>query len=122
MSICASECACSLVEQTAGSLRQRVMTARRAPSGIRGTATGNRFVRLNRPPEGVSWSWLTADMLSSPAWRALTGNAMKIVMRILLEHLRHGGIENGKLPVTYSDFVKFGVRRNSVREAILVAI
>jgi hypothetical protein len=75
------------------------MSARHAPQNIKGSATGNRFTKMNRPPEGTSWCWLTADMLASPAWRALTGNAMKIVMRIALEHLRHGGVENGKLPV-----------------------
>jgi hypothetical protein len=81
-----------------------------------------RFKEANRPPEGSSWCWLTAEMLDSPAWRALAGNAMKVVMRIALEHLKHGGVENGKLPVTYQDFVKCGVRRNSVRQAILIAI
>jgi hypothetical protein len=29
---------------------------------------------------------------------------------------------NGRLPVTYADFVKFGVRRNSIREAINIAM
>jgi hypothetical protein len=47
---------------------------------------------------------------------------MKVVLRIALEHLKHGGVENGKLPVTYQDFARRGVRKNSVREAQLVAI
>jgi hypothetical protein len=81
-----------------------------------------RFAQANRPPEGTSWCWLTAEMLESPAWRALTGNAMKVVLRIALEHLKHGGVENGLLPVTYHDFVRWGVRRNAIREAIVVAI
>jgi len=81
-----------------------------------------RFAQANRPPEGTSWCWLTAEMLESPAWRALTGNAMKVVLRIALEHLKHGGVENGLLPVTYQDFVRWGVRRNAIREAIVVAI
>jgi hypothetical protein len=98
------------------------MSAKYAPPHLRGTATGNRFAKMNRPPEGTSWCWLTADMLTSPAWRNLTGNAMKVVMRIALEHLRHGSLENGKLPVTYQDFVRWGVRKNSIREALLVAI
>jgi hypothetical protein len=80
-----------------------------------------RFAALNRPPEGSSWAWLTAEMLESPAWRALTGNAMKIILRVVLEHCRHAGVQNGRLPVTYSDFVRCGVRRNAVREAQLVA-
>jgi hypothetical protein len=98
------------------------MSAKHAPPDLRGSATGNRFAKMNRPPEGTSWCWLTVDMLASPAWRALPGNAMKIVMRIALEHLRHGGVENGQLPVTYQDFARWGVRKNSVREAQLVAI
>lgn len=85
------------------------------------SSLGSRFRQMNRPPENTSWCWLTADMLASPAWRALTGNAMKVVLRIALEHLKHGGVENGKLPVTYQDFARWGVRKNSVREAQLVA-
>jgi hypothetical protein len=81
-----------------------------------------RFTQTNRPPQDTSWCWLTAEMLDSAAWRVLTGNAMKVVLRIALEHLRHGGVENGLLPVTYQDFVRWGVRRNAIREAILVAI
>ena len=81
-----------------------------------------RFAQANRPPQDTSWCWLTAEMLESPAWRALTGNAMKVVLRIALEHLKHGGVENGLLPVVYRDFVRWGVRRNAIREAIVVAI
>jgi hypothetical protein len=88
---------------------------------LQGT-TKNRFTKMNRPPEGTSWLWLTADILESAAWRALPGNAMKVVLRIGLEHLKHGGVENGNLPVTYQDFVRWGVRRNSIHEAQLVAI
>jgi len=47
---------------------------------------------------------------------------MKVVFRIALEHMRHGGVDNGRLPVTYNDLVRSGVRRNSIREAIQVAI
>jgi hypothetical protein len=89
-------------------------------SHLHGT-TKSRFTRMNRPPDGSSWCWFTAEMLGSPAWRALTGNALKIVLRIALEHLKHGGIENGKLPVTYQDFVRAGIRKNSIREALAVA-
>jgi hypothetical protein len=97
--------------------------SRTASAGIKpGFAGYRRFAGKNRPPEHSSWVWLTAEMLDSPAWRALPGNAMKIVLRIALEHLKHGGADNGRLPVTYADFVKFGVRRNSIREAIEVAI
>src|ERR1700730_17226983 len=61
-------------------------------------------------------------MLESPAWRAMPGHAIKVVMRIALEHLKHGGVENGGLPTTYNDFVSCGVRRARIREAIMIAI
>jgi len=32
--------------------------------------------------------------------------------------MEHGGAENGKLPVTYADFEKWGVRPNSIAGAI----
>jgi hypothetical protein len=80
-----------------------------------------RFREMNRPPEGESWLWMTSGMLESPAWRTLPGHALKLVMRIALEHLSHGGLDNGALPVTYGDFVKFGIERRRIREAIMIA-
>src|SRR6202011_2611341 len=70
----------------------------------------------------VGHQWATASMLESPAWRAMPGHAIKVVMRIALEHLKHGGVENGGLPTTYNDFVSCGVRRARIREAIMIAI
>jgi hypothetical protein len=88
-----------------------------------GRSTSLHFSRsrreLNRPPKGESWIWLTRDLLASPAWQALSLNGRKVIDRITLEHLAHGGAENGSLPVTYSDFERHGVRRNSVRSAII---
>jgi hypothetical protein len=58
------------------------------------------------------------EFRESPAWGALPDNARRVLDRLELEHMRHGGSENGKLPVTYSDFVKAGIRRASVSLAI----
>jgi hypothetical protein len=58
------------------------------------------------------------EMRESWAWRKLPDNARRILDRLELEHMRHGGAENGSLPCTYSDFVKAGVRRASVSRAI----
>jgi hypothetical protein len=44
------------------------------------------------------------QMIESPAWRALSLAARKALDRIEIEHLDHGGAENGKLPVTYRNF------------------
>jgi hypothetical protein len=61
-------------------------------------------------------------MLQSPAWQAMPAVARQIVDRIVIEHLNHAGQENGKLPVSYDDFAKYGVRRQSVMFAIDAAM
>jgi hypothetical protein len=58
------------------------------------------------------------ELRESPAWAALPDNARRVLDRLELEHLRHGGAENGKLKCTYSDFQKAGIRRASVALAI----
>jgi hypothetical protein len=75
-----------------------------------------------RPPSGEPFIWLTRRMMESPAWRAMSGNARQVVDRVLLELMAHGGHENGRLPVTYSDLEAYGVRRNSIRPAIAEAV
>jgi hypothetical protein len=64
------------------------------------------------------------EMLESPAYRVLSLSARKVLDRIEIEHAHHGGIDNGRLPVTYDDFLKYGIHRHSVRAAIneLVAL
>jgi len=88
---------------------------------IKGWKT-SRQGRRNRPPEGASWIWLTQEMMESPAWRALRFAPRKIVDRLIIEHLAHGGTENGNLITTYSNFQQFGLRRRpSIAPAIIEA-
>jgi hypothetical protein len=54
----------------------------------------------------------------SPAWRALPNNARRILDRLEVEHMQHGGADNARLPCTYTNFEKAGVRRKSVALAI----
>ena len=60
----------------------------------------------------------TISMLRSPAWRALSLSARRILDRIEIELADHGGTDNGKLPVTYEDFVRYGIHRHAIRPAI----
>jgi len=60
----------------------------------------------------------TIAMLRSPAWRALSLSARRILDRIEIELADHGGTDNGKLPVTYEDFVRYGIHRHAIRPAI----
>lgn len=58
------------------------------------------------------------DMLELPAYRILSLSAHRVISRIEIEYARHGGKDNGKLPVTFNDFEAYGVRRHSIRPAI----
>ena len=54
------------------------------------------------------------EMRLSPAWQALRGTDKLALERIELEHVGHGGQENGQLVVTFSDLAKHGVDRKAV--------
>lgn len=87
---------------------------RRAPS---------RTLRLgNRPPPDEPFVWFTQDMLASEAWRAMPLAARQVVERVVLEHMAHGGTQNGELQVTYDDFAKYGLSsRRATAQAIRIA-
>jgi hypothetical protein len=57
-------------------------------------------------------------MLESPAYRALSLSAHRVISRIEVELGHHGGTDNGKLPVTYDDFQKYGIHRHAIASAI----
>jgi hypothetical protein len=48
-------------------------------------------------------------MLRSPALRVLSLTARRILDRLDLEHVNHGGKDNGRLPVTFADLRRFGM-------------
>src|SRR5262249_18637956 len=60
-------------------------------------------------------------MIESPAYRALSLQARKIMRRLEIEHCAHGGAENGRLPCTYDDFVKYGCWRKGISLALVEA-
>jgi hypothetical protein len=58
------------------------------------------------------------EMLESPAYRVLSLAAHRVLARIEIELAHHGGRDNGKLPVTYEQFIEYGTDRHSVAPAI----
>jgi hypothetical protein len=58
------------------------------------------------------------EMLDSPALRVTSQSGLRILHRVEIELGRHGGTENGKLKVTYNDFVKYGVDRHCIGPGI----
>jgi hypothetical protein len=65
-----------------------------------------------------SWIAYPRSMLESPAFRVLSHAAMRVMHRIEIEHMAHGGAENGKLIVTYDQLVEWGVDRKAIAPAI----
>lgn len=74
-------------------------------------------VRLQQRSTEPFWM-LPLSLLLSPAWRVLNLNARRVLDRIVIEHLTHGMQDNGKLPVTYDNFVEYGVYRHAIRPAL----
>ena len=57
-------------------------------------------------------------MLESPAFRVLSLSGHRVLARIEIELKRHGGEDNGKLPITYEQFVEYGIHRHAIAPAI----
>lgn len=78
-----------------------------------------RGKRLNKRLE-VETPFVTSPMalLDAEVFHALSPYALKAFMRILTEHGRHAGKENGRLIVTYQNFVDYGIPRSRVRPAL----
>jgi hypothetical protein len=83
-------------------------------SGIRSGRQG----RAHRPPEGEPWVWLTRDLLASPAWRARSVNTARLLDFLMIEHMNHGGNENGNLVATHTQLREYGLNANAIREAV----
>jgi hypothetical protein len=78
--------------------------------------------RLNAPPANQPWGWFSFELLESAAMRSLSVNGRRVLDRIRLEHMAHAGLENGRLKVTWDDFVKFGVGRRFIAGALTEVI
>jgi hypothetical protein len=58
------------------------------------------------------------EMLESPAFRVLSVSAHRVLARIEIENGHHGGFENGRLPVTFQNFIDYGMDRDAIAPAI----
>lgn len=64
------------------------------------------------------FSWRLIEMLESPAYRALSLSAHRILARLEIEVAHHGGNDNGKLPCTFDHFAEYGIHRHAIAPAI----
>jgi hypothetical protein len=61
---------------------------------------------------------LLTELLESVPWRVLSWSAYRVMFRLFIELRHHGGFQAKGLPVTYEDFVRYGIRRHSIAPAI----
>jgi hypothetical protein len=83
-----------------------------------GFVTRRFKTKLNAPPISMPWVWMTHELLESGAYRALSIHGIRALNRIQIEHMAHGGLENGRLKVTWNDFEKYGVTRKWISHAL----
>jgi hypothetical protein len=66
------------------------------------------------------------SVVNSYAWRAASRSCQLVIERVLEEHMAHAGRENGNLPVTTDDFLKWGIDEKSLsaaeREAVALGL
>ena len=67
---------------------------------------------------GEQFAPRTIRMLRSPAYCVLSLSSRRVLDRIEIEMADHGGTDNGKLPVTYDDFERYGIHRHAIGPAI----
>jgi hypothetical protein len=58
------------------------------------------------------------EMIGSPAFCVLSLSARRVLDRLEIELASHGGTNNGKLPVTFADFHRFGIDYDAIAPAI----
>jgi hypothetical protein len=76
--------------------------------------------RIRRGSIPGAWTWRSIEMLESPAYRALSLTAHRILARLEIELHQHGGKpeENGRLACTFEHFVEYGIERHAIAPAI----
>lgn len=77
-----------------------------------------RLAKVAGPPEGVAWVWHTIELRSSPAWKARSNQLALLLELLELEHLRHGGAENGHLKQTFNQIASGGLSRKFIAATI----
>jgi hypothetical protein len=74
--------------------------------------------KLSGPPAGEAWVWQTITLKCSPAWLHRTHRAMLVTEFLEVEHMRHGGFENGNLLAPHRQLAHIGMRRETIADAI----
>ncbi len=70
-------------------------------------------------------NWITGQyiihsqaLISSPAWRGRSHNLSRLLDFLELEHMAHGGKDNGRLLAPWNQLVQFGIGRRFVADVV----
>jgi hypothetical protein len=74
--------------------------------------------KLNRPPAGQPWIWLSRELLASDAWRSLSINGHRVIHFLMIEHMSKGGRANGNLKAPYRQLEQIGIGMRLIASAI----
>jgi hypothetical protein len=74
--------------------------------------------KAQKPPTGEPWIWATRELLSSDAWRSVGINGRRFIDFLQIEHMRHGGRQNGNLKAPYAQLEAFGIGAHFVARCI----
>jgi hypothetical protein len=79
-----------------------------------------KWKRNRQTPATPSGQWCSRprEMLESAAYRVMSRAGHQVLSRIELELRYHGGKENGHLPVTFENFVDYGIERGGIAPAL----
>jgi len=83
----------------------------------RNTKAEPGFIKRRKKFEG-QFSGKLIEMLESPAWKVLSLSGRRVIDRIEIELAHHGGYDNGSLPVTFEDFIAYGIHHDAIAPAI----
>ena len=75
---------------------------------------------MSKRRDAIAENWVAypCSLIESPAMRVLSQAAVRVMHRLEVEHMHHGGAENGRLIVTRDQFVGWGIERNAIAPAV----
>jgi hypothetical protein len=80
--------------------------------------TSSKYRNMKRVPKGENFVLLTLSLWESEALDGLSLTGWRILRRLIIEHLRHAGRENGRLEVSYDQFEQAGCTRRSITSTL----
>jgi hypothetical protein len=72
----------------------------------------------NSPPADEPWVWHPASLIASPAWRAQSINCRRLIDFLEIEHMHHGGMDNGRLLAPFNQLQASGIGRRLIAPAV----